>query len=71
MCARVAACVIALDSMDHVQSDTENKAELSAITPCSQKPARKEIGDVSVSIKSLLSKSDSRTSLVMMVGDEN
>lgn len=44
--ARVAACVIVLDSVDLIQSDTGNKAELSAIIPSSQKPARKERGDV-------------------------
>lgn len=46
VCARVAACAIVLDFMDLIQSDTGNKAELSAIIPHSQKPARKEKGDV-------------------------
>lgn len=40
--------MIALESVDLVQSDTGNKAQLSAIIPCSQKPARKEKGDVRV-----------------------
>lgn len=48
MCACVAASVIALESVDLVQSDTGNKAQLSAIIPRSQKPARKGKGDVRV-----------------------
>lgn len=39
-------CVIALGSVDFIQSDVGNKAELSAIIPRSQKAARKEKGDV-------------------------